>query len=284
MARNRRAIKKFHLCFFNINLLKKHIKKILVSLMILLIFFNIHKFQSFYKKIRDSTATTYAFISFPAHWVQERYWRIKDYVSILNNDKKVYLENKSFKKELEDMNLLKAENKELKRMLAFKDNFYFEKVTGRIVLKSQENFYAQYLVNIGERDGVKEGNAVVSNNKLIGRVIDVGYNSSTIQFINDMESKIPVFILNTAYHGIAVRTNMENYLKLLYLPDEIDIEDDQDVLTSGEGNYMPYGIYVGKIINKDGEVYINIPTDILKKSMLISVLKSKDKVNNESKE
>ena len=94
-----------------------------------------------------------------------------------------------------------------------------------------------------------------------------------MRLINDKNSKIPVSILGTEYNGVASGINKKNYLKLSYLPQDINIEDGKIVITSGEGGYMPYGVYVGKTKKIVDEIFVETCLNCNNIIRLVGILK-----------
>ena len=280
MVKNRDNTKKFYLLFGNIKLLKRHVNKIFLLLVIILLSLNIPEFRGVRYKVHDILVSTYSVASYPMCWVQNKYDELKNYIFMLTNSRDTYLENQKLKEKLRDLELIRIENQDIKQLLNFQDNFIFSKITGRVVLESHENFRNYYLLNIGIQNGVQKGNAIVAHDRLIGRVIDVSNKSSKMQLLTDKNSKIPVSILNTHYWGVAAGLDKSGYLRLLYLTDESEIKDGQIVVTSGKGGYIPHGIYVGEVIKREGEIYIEICPKISKKLALVSVLKLEENFAN----
>jgi rod shape-determining protein MreC len=144
------------------------------------------------------------------------------------------------------------------------------------VLGSSEDFHDRYLLNIGLENGVQKGNAIVDSNGLIGKITDVSDKSSTIQLITSNDSKVPISILGTHYRGVAAGTYKDGYLKLLYLPEEAEVNEGQIVVTSGAERYIPHGIYIGKIVKQDKEIYVEVAKNDDKNLSMVSVLKLED--------
>ena len=204
------------------------------------------KLQPINKHLNDLYSVTYSVISYPIFVIQTKYSEIKSYFFTILKYKNLYIENRQLVEQVQKLALLSAENKSLKRLVNFRNNFAFSKVTSRIVVEFFEGFKKQYLLNIGLVNGINKGNAVIHEDKIIGRIIDISKRSSKIQLITNQDFKIAVLILEHGYSGIANGQNDNKYLKLSYLPQDIEIEDGKTVVTLGEGNYIPYGIHVGK--------------------------------------
>ena len=271
MMKNRDEAKKFQSLNYYITLWKKHIAKLFLLLFIILLGFNIPKFGNIHDRLHDVSVSIYSIVSYPILWVKDHYNEAKHYITALITTKNVYLENQRLKGELKNLELIITENNDLKELVNFHDNFVFSKITGRAVLESHENFHHYYLLNIGVQNGIQKGNAVVAQDRLIGRIIDVSNTFSKMQLLTSKDLKIPVSILNTGYNAVAAGLDQDEYLRLLYLTDESEIKEGQVVVTSGDGGYIPYGIYVGEVAKKDDKFYVKICTS--KKLSLISVLK-----------
>ena len=267
---------KFKIFNWNKKQCKKNLKALLlISIFTLLAIDNL-KFKILNKKFYDISSATYSIISYPIHSIQGKYFEVKNYFSLINSKQNIYLENQQLKKLIQNIELIKEENKDLKRLVNFQDNFHFSKITSRVVVESIDSFDKQYLLNIGLYNGVKKGYAIVNEDKLIGRVIDVNDSSSKMQLISSNQSKIPVMILGTEYSGIVSGDKTEGYLRLFYLSQHAKIDDNAIVVTSGEGGYIPYGIYVGKIKKYNGQFFVKTCLNCNDSLRLVSVLKPEE--------
>ncbi|MSO13417.1 rod shape-determining protein MreC [Rickettsiales endosymbiont of Trichoplax sp. H2] len=271
---------KFKIFYWNKKQCKKNLKALLFICIFTLLAIDTLKFKILNKKFYDISSSTYSVISYPIHLIQDRYYKLKNYFSLVNSKQDIYLENQQLKKLIQNIELIKEENKNLRRLVNFQDNFHFSKVTSRVVVESIDNFDKQYLLNIGLHNGVKKGYAIVDDSKLIGRIIDVNDRSSKMQLISSNQSKIPVMVLGTEYSGIMSGGKKEGYLKLFYLPQQAKIDDNAIVVTSGEGGYMPYGIYVGKIKKINGQFFVKTCLKCENSFRLVSVLKPEENFAN----
>lgn len=280
MLKNRDHTKEFKLFFIGKKKLRQKIKSIVLFLAFLLITVDMVKFKFIHSRFHDLSSITYSAISYPLFLVQNSYLEVKNYILLMSINKDVYVENERLKEQVKNLKLIEAENNDLRRLVNFQDNLQFSKITGRAVIESYDGFEKQYLLNIGSKNGVNKGNAIIDSDRLIGRVIKVNEQSSNMQLITSKNSKIPILVLGTEYSGIASGENKENYLKLFYLPQGIDIEDGKTVITSGKGGYMPYGIYVGKTKKINGEIFVEICSNCSNTMRLVSILKLEENFAN----
>lgn len=66
--------------------------------------------------------------------------------------------------------------------------------TGRVVNDPGGPFVRTILINLGQKDGVAEGQAVVGATGLVGRIVSVGPAASRVLLVTDLNSRIPVRI------------------------------------------------------------------------------------------
>jgi rod shape-determining protein MreC len=102
------------------------------------------------------------------------------------------------------------------------------------------------LLDAGARDGVAKGQAAITNDGLVGRVVEVGERSSRLLLVTDLNSRIPVVVEATRQRAILAGDNTETaYLALLAQNARIEIG--ARIVTSGHGGLLPPGLPIGKV-------------------------------------
>ncbi len=91
--------------------------------------------------------------------------------------------------------------------------------------------------------------AVLDDDYLVGKVVDVTYSTSRVLLLSDLNSKIPVDIMPSNIKSILSGTG-EDYGIIQYLKNESIIENESKVFTSGAGDIFKSGIPIGKIVKK----------------------------------
>lgn len=136
----------------------------------------------------------------------------------------------------------------LKEILHFHQNQNYKFYLTTRIVKSNNGFDNISLINAGQNLGVEINDIVVNQSGLVGKVINTADTSSHIMLITDNNSRIPALILPERQKcfiaGYGTDTNL---LKIKYLPQEFQLNDQQIVITSGEGSIFPYGIIIGEI-------------------------------------
>lgn len=116
-------------------------------------------------------------------------------------------------------------------------------------------------IDKGEKEGVKLGMMVISENILIGKVILVEENVSLVELIDNRNSKIPVVVKHPGSGGIQARGLLFGQAKNNLLLDRVlqneDVQKGDLVVTSGDETWLPE-LLIGQIeevLAKSTEVY-----------------------------
>ena len=141
---------------------------------------------------------------------------------------------------------LEAENSGLRGLLKYRPDPALQFVTARVIADPGGAYVRTLLVSAGRRDGVHKGEAAMSAEGLIGRVVDVGEWSSRVLLLTDLNSGIPVMLENSRNRAILEGNNSAEP-RLLYLPHGTTATVGERVVTSGTGGMIPPGLPVGVV-------------------------------------
>ncbi len=145
------------------------------------------------------------------------------------------------------------ENQRLKKLLDFKEEKEHFVVEGvRITGKNPGNWFNTITIDKGSEDGIAVNMAVVNDQGLIGRVIDVGKNWATVRTIVDGQSSISAIVERTRDNGMVKGNNTltfeDGLCRMINLPLDSDVVAGDRVITSGLGEIFPKGIPIGEVI------------------------------------
>ncbi|MEG2348549.1 MAG: rod shape-determining protein MreC [Clostridia bacterium] len=180
----------------------------------------------------------------------------KDYfsnVKKLNKEKEMLTnENNSLKlKVLESERVLK-ENESLKKMLEIKKEYqHFNIKMGNIIFREHDNWSQTFTIDIGSSDGIKENQAVVYTEGLVGYISQVSIDKSVVTTILDPKCSVSVNISTINEPAVLkgdLNLKSNNNLKLAFIPISAQISISDVLYTSGLGSMYPSAIPVGKII------------------------------------
>ncbi len=166
-------------------------------------------------------------------------------------------ENAELKRQLAEATELEIDNLRLKNLLNIKDGTVATITASRIVSDSNSPFFKSMLINSGTNDGVKKGHAVVNEEGVIGRTINVARNASRVLLLNDINSRIPVKFANTGVNVILAGDNSQE-LQIEFMPPEESAALGDVILTSGMGGVFPPDLPVGTVseISQFGEIRV----------------------------
>ncbi len=139
---------------------------------------------------------------------------------------------------------LREENARLRALLGVRTDPPIPMVGARTVLDARGPFANTRIADAGSDRGVVEGNPVLGEHGLVGRVTGVAPQVSRIMLLTDVESRTPVLVART--NGRAILTGDGGATpKLEYLRTHDALREGDRILTSGDGGVLPRGLPVG---------------------------------------
>ena len=144
-----------------------------------------------------------------------------------------------------------AENARLRKYFGWHEAGHWKGRLARVVLQDPANWWRTVQIDIGSREGVRAGMAVLTVDGLVGRVASVSLTHSQVVLLGDPACKVSAYAGNTARYLGTVVPNGALYnseVVLTYLPQDAKLAPGQEVVTSGEGGVFPKGIRIGKIV------------------------------------
>jgi rod shape-determining protein MreC len=141
---------------------------------------------------------------------------------------------------------IELENRRLARLLDFQSDVPSRAVTARVIGKDASGLFDSFVLDRGERSGIRPGMAVVSADGVVGRIAQASPHASRVLLISDHNSGVDAIVQRTRARGIVEgalnRTCSMRYVKR---GDEIDVND--VVVTSGLDRIFPKGILIGRV-------------------------------------
>lgn len=109
-------------------------------------------------------------------------------------------------------------------------------------------FLHYVIINAGSNDGILRGMPVVTNQGLIGRVDAVIADAARVQLITDAASSVNVRLQNAEIEASLVGS-VTGDVELKLIPQDIDVQRGDLVLTSGLGGGYPPDLIIGQVVN-----------------------------------
>lgn len=144
-----------------------------------------------------------------------------------------------------------AENERLRELLDLKEsnagswNMVAASVSGREI----DNWYERLLINKGSADGIEENMAVVNEDGLVGRTVNVTENTSEVLLIIDTMGSLGGMLQESQIPGVLEGIGGgKGLLTMSNLPFDANIQLNDVIVTSGEGGVFPAGLLVGTVV------------------------------------
>tara|TARA_Y100001978_G_C23590799_1_gene383770 strand:+ start:40 stop:903 length:864 start_codon:yes stop_codon:yes gene_type:complete len=217
------------------------------------------KFKS---RIFDLSAYILEVVGKPVNSISESITDVNNFLFLYSQNKNLKDENRDLYKWKDLGQKLLEENRELRKLLKAANKIPEKYITANIIANSAGSYIKTITINVGKKDGVKLGNAVVNNWGMIGRIVQLGNNVARVLLITDINSQIPVYFERSKHRAILIGKN-SNLLEIKFLKNRVNILDQDRLITSGEGGLLPRGLVVGKYIkeiNKNLEIIRILPT------------------------
>lgn len=215
----------------------------------------------FEKTIKDSVLTVQKVLAFPIDFVVNKinenngknkmYEKYNDLENQVKENEKYKVENEELKKQLSDM----------KELLNINDTIAeYTYLNANVINRNLDYWNDTIVINKGEHDGITKDMPVVIGTNLIGKVISTTTFNSTVRLITatDVVDKISVKIKNgdNYVYGILNGYNKENDTYTIEgISQNIKIENESIVTTTGMGDIFPSGIVIGKITGINTDIF-----------------------------
>jgi rod shape-determining protein MreC len=134
-------------------------------------------------------------------------------------------------------------------------------VTGVVMADSGSPFRQSVLLNVGERDGIRDGWATMDGLGLVGRISGVGERTSRVILVMDSNSRIPVTIQPSGQKALLSGDNSP-LPPLDFIEDADEVRPGDRVVTSGDGGVFPAGLLVGTVaLGTDKRLRVKLAAD-----------------------
>lgn len=149
---------------------------------------------------------------------------------------------------------LQRENEQLKAMLKIRSQLIYPAHYSKVIFKDPTLLADYLIIDKGKNDGIKINMPVITsseeNNKLIliGKIIEVSDKASKVRLISAKNLFLGVRLVETGYAGILRGQGAWNQnLALDYIPIEANTKLGEEVVSSGESEIYPPGLFIGTI-------------------------------------
>jgi rod shape-determining protein MreC len=187
-------------------------------------------------------------------WALVPVTRAADMVEGFQSYASLYEQNQELRRELRQMRAwreaalqLEQENAKLLDLARVRLDPALTWVTGVVLADSGSPFRQSVLLNVGNRDGIRDGWATTDGLGLVGRIFGVGEATSRVILLTDSNSRVPVTIQPSGQRAMLMGDNSAlPVLEFIEYPEQVRPGD--RIVSSAEGAVFPAGLLVGQVV------------------------------------
>lgn len=187
-------------------------------------------------------------------WALAPVTRVMGMVEDFQSYTRIYEQNQELKRELQTMKAwkeaalqLEQKNARLLDLNQVRLDPKLTHVTGVVLADSGSPFRQSVLLNVGARDGIRDGWATMDGIGLVGRISGVGERTSRVILVTDSSSRIPITIQPSGQLALLSGDNSP-LPPLEFIENTDEVRPGDRVVTSGDGGVLPAGLLVGQVV------------------------------------
>ena len=143
-------------------------------------------------------------------------------------------------RELLQLEALKEENNQLRRLLDASERLPRKSVFAEILFASRDPFSRKVVIDKGSKHGIQAGQPVIDDVGVIGQITRVYLLMSEVTLLSDKDQAIPLQVLRNGLRAVAFGGAEGGMLDLRFMAANADIRNGDVLVTSGiDGTYPP---------------------------------------------
>lgn len=222
---------------------KDHI--ITALLLITAIALMIGRYEGGLNNLRKVSITLFSYLEEPLS-------NVRVYRQALKTNQYLRKQNVLLQDELSRLRAAEQRNEELRRLLQFGRESDLSLYPVQIVGKELNQVTNSLTVDAGTEEGISRGMPMVSAEGLVGKVILTANGYSQIMpFFNTLFRVSAKLQNSNAYGIVSWNGKPTRELELNYIPQTVQVDTGEVVITSGYSNQFPPDIPIGKVIRTE---------------------------------
>jgi rod shape-determining protein MreC len=174
-------------------------------------------------------------------------------VQVRQENERLIAELARVKAEQARMAELEAENRHLIELLELRDALGADAIAANVIGSDATGISHTLILGQGSAGGLRPGMAVLSNQGVVGRIIDTSPHASRVLLIDDHNSALDGFDQRSRARGI-VAGMVDDGVIMKYVDRSQDIRTHDTIVTSGLDGIFPRGLLVGNVsgVHREG--------------------------------
>jgi rod shape-determining protein MreC len=154
------------------------------------------------------------------------------------------------KQRLSHLQVIQEENERLRKLVQLPARQKYKMLVTNIVGISSNNLEASIIIDKGTVKGVKNHLPAISQEGLIGQVVNAAASASQIQLITDTKSGVAAEVTTRGVKGL-VQGTYDGGLEMILVKKTATVKKGDVVVTSGLGGVYPASLLIGRVRSVD---------------------------------
>lgn len=155
-------------------------------------------------------------------------------------------QNEELTAEVAELSEAKETATRLEGLLNLQSTYNLQSTAARIVGASSDAWSRTVTIDKGSLDGLAINMPVTDSAGVIGQIIEVSPNTSTVRLITDEASGVSAMVQSTRAQGM-LQGQADGTLRLEYVSVGADVKEGDIIVTSGIGGVYPKGLPLGTV-------------------------------------
>ena len=204
--------------------------------------------------VNDVTNILGRMLAYPAN-------SVNDFMGSISNLTNTYQENQTLKQKVEtiyelevQLNDLKKDNEKMKEALKLQDTLNdYTLINATVIARNPDTWRDIVTINKGANDGLTPQMSVMSDNGLVGKVLDVNPTSARVALLSNNDNtlvRVAAMIQGekeSIYGTLTGYDHEKNILIMSQIQATQEIKVGDKVVTSGLGGVSPSSLYIGTV-------------------------------------
>jgi len=156
---------------------------------------------------------------------------------------------------------LAAENNRLRALLGSTDVIEANALIAEVLSVERRSDHHRLILDKGQRDGVRVGQAVIDETGLLGQVVQVMPGLAQVMLITDAGHAVPLVNERSGQQFVAEGIGDRQQLSVRFISPSTNVQIGDVLITSGLGRRFPRGYPVGEIVSItpiEGDAFVDV--------------------------
>ena len=151
--------------------------------------------------------------------------------------------------DVQRMSLVQNELTSLRRLSGARAAVQEHSTLAEILHSGRNPFRRKVIVDKGVNDNIQPGEAVISADGVLGQVTAIFPFTSDVTLLTDKNQAVPVMLSRTGLRTVVFGNGRDGTLDLPFIPLNADVQNGDQLVTSGIDGTYPAGLSVAKVVN-----------------------------------